>query len=135
DDPELLANGLQVMRDWAQEATLEESGIDEERGVVLEEITAHKGVNSRMREQYLPMVLNQSRYAKRKVIGTEESIKNFTYDALRNFHRDWYRPDLQALVVVGDIDVAAMEERIIRLFSDLTMPADAPQWVEYDIPL
>lgn len=135
DDPELLTNGLQVMRDWAQEAMLEDSDIDKERGVVLEEITAHKGVNNRMREQYLPMVLNQSRYAARTVIGNEESIRNFTYDALRKFHRDWYRPDLQALVVVGDIDVAAVEQRIIRLFSDLTMPENAPQRVEYGIPL
>lgn len=135
DDPELLSNGLQVMRDWAQDALLDEEEIDKERGVVLNELLGGRGAQQRMQDQYFPMILNQSRYAQRLPIGTRESIERFPYEALRDFHRKWYRPDLQALIVVGDIDVAEMEAQIKRRFSDLESPADAPERTEYTIPI
>src|SRR5690606_32749894 len=105
DDPELLQNGLQVIRDWAQDALLSEEEIDKERGVVLEEMRGGRGAQQRMRDKFLPVMLNNSLYAKRLPIGTEEVIKNFPYDVLRDFHTKWYRPDLQALIIVGDVDV------------------------------
>lgn len=135
DDPELLKNGLQVMRDWAQDALLDGEEIDKERGVVLNEMLGGRGAQQRMRDQYFPMILNQSRYAQRLPIGTQEVIENFSYETLRNFHRNWYRPNLQALIVVGDIDVAEMETQIKALFADLQNPAGAPARGEYDIPL
>ncbi|GHE33354.1 M16 family metallopeptidase [Sphingobacterium griseoflavum] len=135
DDAELLRNGLQVMRDWAQDALLSDEEIDKERGIVLEEMRGGRGASQRMRDQYLPIMLNKSRYSNRLPIGTESNIKNFPYATLRNFHRDWYRPDLQAIIIVGDIDVAAMESEVKRLFSDLKTPADAPKREEYRVPL
>ncbi|MGO1242705.1 pitrilysin family protein [Sphingobacterium sp. JB170] len=135
DDPELLTNGLQVMRDWAQDALLSEQEIDKERGIVLEEMRGGRGAMQRMRDQFLPVMLNNSRYAKRLPIGTKESITNFPYDALRDFHTDWYRPDLQSIIIVGDIDVVAMEAEVKRLFADLNAPANSPNREEYKVPL
>lgn len=135
DDPELLKNGLQVMRDWAQDALLTDDEIDKERGVVLEEMRGGRGAQQRMRDQYLPILLNNSLYSNRLPIGTEEVIKNFPYDVLRGFHKKWYRPDLQALIVVGDIDVETMEAEVRRLFADLKSPQNAPERVEHKVPL
>lgn len=135
DDPELLKNGLQVMRDWAQDALLNDEEIDKERGIVLEEMRGGRGASQRMRDKYLPIMLNNSRYSNRLPIGTEANIKGFPYASLRSFHKDWYRPDLQAIIIVGDIDVAAMESEIKRLFSDLKTPANAPKREEYQVPL
>lgn len=135
DDPELLESGLQVMRDWAQDALLDGGEIDKERGVVLNELLGGRGAQQRMRDQYFPIILNDSRYAKRLPIGTRELIEGFDHETLRDFHRKWYRPNLQALIIVGDIDVAAMEQRVKTLFADLENPADAPERAEYDIPL
>ncbi len=135
DDPELLKSGLQVMRDWAQDALLDGDEIDKERGVVLNELLGGRGAQQRMRDQYFPMILNDSRYAQRLPIGTRELIEGFDHETLRNFHHNWYRPNLQALIIVGDIDVADMEARVKALFADLENPADAPDREEYDIPL
>ncbi|MFC3197407.1 M16 family metallopeptidase [Parapedobacter deserti] len=135
DDPELLKNGLQVLRDWAQDALLENEEIDKERGVVLNEMLGGRGAQQRMRDQYFPMILNQSRYAQRLPIGTKEIIESFDHETLRSFHRAWYRPNLQALIVVGDIDVIAMETQIKALFADLENPDDAPAREKYSIPL
>lgn len=135
DDPELLKNGLQVLRDWAQDALLDEEEIDKERGVVLNEMLGGRGAEQRMRDQYLPVILNQSRYAKRLPIGTKENLEGFAYETLRNFHRKWYRPDLQALIIVGDIDVSQIEAQIKALFSDLKNPDQESARDEYDIPL
>lgn len=135
DDPELLKNGLQVMRDWAQDALLTDEEIDKERGIVLEEMRGGRGAAQRMRDQYLPLVLNHSLFSNRLPIGTEESIKNFPYAELRKFHQDWYRPDLQSIIIVGDIDVAAIEKEVVRLFSDLKVPKNAPKRVEHAVAL
>ncbi len=135
DDPELLSNGLQVMRDWAQDALLTDQEIDKERGIVLEEMRGGRGAMQRMRDQFLPVMLNNSRYTKRLPIGTQESITNFPYKELRTFHADWYRPDLQAIIIVGDIDVDAMETEVKRLFADLKTPTNPPKREEYKVPL
>lgn len=135
DDPEVLKNGIQIMRDWAQDATLDAAEIDKERGVVLEEKRLGKGAQQRMQDQYLPMLFNNSRYSDRLPIGTEEVLKNFSAETIKQFYQDWYRPDLQALIVVGDIDVDAMEQTIKAKFSDLKNPAKPRQRTQYSISL
>jgi zinc protease len=135
DDPEILKNGIQIMRDWAQDATLSDEEINKERGVVVEEKRLGKGAQQRMQDQYLPMLFNNSRYSNRLPIGTEEVLKNFTPATLRQFYADWYRPDLQALIVVGDIDVDAMEQTIKTKFADLKKPAKPRERTKYTIPL
>ena len=135
DDPEVLKNGIQIMRDWAQDATLDVAEIDKERGVVLEEKRLGKGAQQRMQDKYLPMLFNNSRYSDRLPIGTEEVLKNFSAETIKQFYKDWYRPDLQALIVVGDIDVDAMEKTIKAKFSDLKNPLKPRQRTKYSISL
>lgn len=135
DDPEVLKNGLQIMRDWAQGATLDPAEIDKERGVVLEEKRLGKGAQQRLQDKYLPMIFNNSRYSNRLPIGTEEVLKNFDHATLQQFYKDWYRPNMQALIVVGDIDVNAIEAMIKAKFSDLKNPAKPRPRTNYTIPL
>jgi zinc protease len=123
DKPELLQNGLQIMRDWAQEATLDPNEINKERGVVLEEKRLGKGAEERMRRVYFPLILNHSRYADRMPIGIDTILDNFKPETINRFYRDWYRPDLQALIVVGDINVDEMEKTIRAKFNDLKNPS------------
>jgi len=135
DDPELLKNGLQVMRDWAQDAMLEDDEINKERGIVMEEMRGGRGAQQRMRDQYLKVMLNGSRYADRLPIGTEKIIMNFEPETIREFHQQWYRPDLQSIIIVGDIDPAQIENEIKRLFSDMKTVADPKPRQEYKIDL
>ena len=131
DDPSILKNAMQIMRDWAQDATLDPSEIEKERGVVLEEKRLGKGAQQRMQYQYLPMLFNNSRYSNRLPIGTEEILKNFKPEVIKQFYKDWYRPNLQALIVVGDVDVNAIEQTIKTKFADLKNPATAKARTDY----
>lgn len=135
EDTSLVNNGLQIMRDWAQEATLDPVELDKERGVVLEEERLGKGAKDRMSRQYLPMMVNDSKYAYRLPIGKDSILLHFTPAVIRRFHHDWYRPDLQALIVVGDIDVAAIEKEVRQLFSDLKNPEAERRRIAYTVPL
>jgi zinc protease len=122
DDPKMILNGINIMRDWAQEATLDPEEINKERGVIIEEGRLAKGARERMSKKYLPMMLNYSIYASRMPIGKDSVLLNFQKPVIKRFFDDWYRPDLQALVVVGDIDVDQVEKLILAKFSDLKMP-------------
>ena len=135
ENPGLLSGGLQIMRDWAQEATLDSIELEKERGIVLEEERLGKGAADRMTRAYLPVLLNRSRYADRLPIGTDSVLLHFRPGVIRRFHQDWYRPDLQALIVVGDIDVNAIEKAIKEKFSDLKNPAVERQRTAYTVPL
>ncbi|APZ46758.1 peptidase M16 [Polaribacter reichenbachii] len=119
DDEAKLDKGFQIIRDWAGSALLEDKDIDDERGVVLEEYRSRRGADSRMMEKYLPKLMYGSKYADRLPIGTEESIKNFSYESIRRFQKDWYRPDLMAVIAVGDVDVAELENKIKKYFNDI----------------
>jgi zinc protease len=135
DDPQLMKNGLQIMRDWAANATLDQKEIDDERGVVLEEKRLGKGAGERMQEKTFPVILNHSRYADRVPIGIDTVLNNFKRTAILDFYTDWYRPDLQALIVVGDINVDSMEMRIKSLFSDLKNPIPEKPRTKYTVDL
>ena len=135
DDPKLLSTAIQIVRDWAQEATLDPTEIDKERGVVLEEKRLGKGAQERMQRKYWPMILNGSRYAHRLAIGDEAVLNNFKPETIRQYYRDWYRPNLQALIIVGDIDVNRLERIIKAKFADLKNPIHEKPRVKYSIPL
>jgi zinc protease len=135
DDTSIVRNGLQIMRDWAGEATLETEEINKERGVVLEEKRLRNGAQQRMQDVSFPLQVNNSRYANRLPIGSEAVLKNFTPATLKKFYTDWYRPDLQALIVVGDVDVNSMEQQIKKLFGDLKNPPKERARLTYNIPL
>jgi zinc protease len=135
DNKELVSKGLQIIHDWAQSATLDPVEIDKERGVILEEKRLGKGAADRLQQQYYPLLFNHSRYAARNPIGTDEILKNFTPATIKQFYHDWYRPDLQALVIVGDVDAAAMEQKVKALFADLKNPVGERKRTPYAIPL
>lgn len=134
-DPVLLRQGILIMRDWANGALLEDDEIDQERGVILEEKRQRGGLSHRLQEKTFPLLTNQSRYASRMPIGTDDVLNNFKHEEIRQFHRDWYRPELQALIVVGDIDVNTIEKEIVTQFSGLKNPENAPQSKSYPISL
>jgi len=135
DKPELVQAGLQIMRDWAQDATLDPVEIDKERGVVLEEKRLGKGASDRMRQVYFPLLLNHARYADRLPIGLDTVLNNFKPEAIRRFYQDWYRPDLQALIVVGDINVDEIEKDIKTQFGNLKNPANEKPRTIYTVSL
>lgn len=135
DKPDVLVNGLQIIRDWAQNATLDPVEIDKERGVVLEEKRLGKGAAERMRRLYWPVILGVSRYASRQPIGLDTVLNNFKPETIRDFYHDWYRPDLQAVIIVGDIDGDKMEQEVKARFSDLRNPKQERQRPKYTVPL
>ena len=135
DNPELLANGLQIMRDWAQEANIEAEDVERERHVILEEKRVRQGVQQRYEEQSIPFCTNGSRHGSRLPIGTEEVLLKVTPEEIRSFYKDWYRPNLQALIVVGDIDVDQMEKDIKAKFGDLKNPDKEKERTVYDAKL
>ena len=129
-----IDKGFLVLEDWAQGLSLRSEDIDQERGIVLEELRLGKGAGDRMNKVLMPKLYNGSRYAQRLPIGLEDTIRNFKHDALRRFYRDWYRPDLMAVVVVGDIEPLEAEKRIKAHFGKLTNPAGARPRTYADIP-
>jgi len=135
DKPELLAGGISILRDWAHEALLDPTEIDKERGVVLEEKRLGKGAAERMQRQYWPILLGGSRYAIRIPIGVDTVLDNFKRPAIARFYHDWYRPDLQALIIVGDINVDSVEKMVRAKFSDLKNPLHERPRPKYRVPL
>ncbi|GGI25292.1 M16 family metallopeptidase [Pedobacter mendelii] len=133
DKPEILSNGIQIMRDWAKGALLDPGEIDQERGVIIEEKRLGKGAAQRMQQKYFPVLFNNSRYGKRLPIGLDTVLNNFRPETLAQFYNDWYRPNLQALIVVGDINVDEIEKEIKRKFSDLQNPVNQKVRTKYQI--
>ncbi|MES2758776.1 MAG: insulinase family protein [Pseudomonadota bacterium] len=123
DNSENVRKGFLVLQDWAQGMTLHEGDIDKERDIVIEESRLGKGADDRMNKVLLPKFFNGSRYAQRLPIGQESVLKNFKHDAIRRFYRDWYRPNLMAVVVVGDIEPADAEKLVKAHFAGLKNPA------------
>lgn len=124
NDPDVVEKGFTVIEDWAGNNLLDKTEIDKERGVVLEESRLSKGAQERMRRQYFPRLLNGSRYAERLPIGKDSILKTFKPETLERFYKQWYRPDLMAVIVVGDIDPAEAEKKIIAHFSGFKNPAN-----------
>lgn len=134
DDIKIFNTSLQVLRDWADGITFDHVEIDNERGIVAEELRARSGAGMRMYYKSIPVLTNNSRYAKRAPIGTLDIIMNSEYDALKRFYRDWYRPDLMALVLVGDFDIAETEKKIKKIFGSLTPVENPRERILYSIP-
>ena len=123
--PGNINQGFRVLRDWAGGVTMNGRDIDQERAVVLEELRLGKGARDRMDKVLLPKIFNGSRYAQRLPIGQEAVIRNGSHDALRRFYKDWYRPDLMAVVVVGDLDTKEAERLVKLHFGSLKNPVPA----------
>ena len=128
-----LEKAFLVLEDWAHGLTLNDADIDKERDIVLEELRLGKGAGDRMQKVLMPKMFNGSRYAERLPIGKEATLRSFKPEALRRFYRDWYRPDLMAVVAVGDIDPAEAEKLIQRHFAHLKNPDQPRPRVATDI--
>ena len=121
----LVDSCLLILHDWANDLTLDPKEIDKERGVIHEEWRTRSSAMMRMYEKVFPVIYKGSKYAYRLPIGTMEVIDNFPYQALRDYYEKWYRPDQQGIIVVGDIDVDKIEQKIKSVFSSIEMPANA----------
>jgi zinc protease len=133
DKPEVIDRALLVLEDWASRVTFDAAEIEKERGVVLEEWRGRLGAGSRLTDRMFPILLGGSRYADRLPIGKPEILQKFTHDRLKQFYTDWYRPDLMAVVAVGDFDRAAVETMVKNHFSGLPRPQKPRPRPIYDL--
>jgi zinc protease len=134
DTAAIVEKGFQILEDWAQGQRFDSTEVANERGVVREEWRGSKGAGERMMHTVLPVALKGSRYAERLPIGNEQSIMRATPSILRRFYADWYRPDLMAVIAVGDFDPAKIEAQIRRHFSGIRAPAKEKPRAEFDVP-
>ncbi len=136
DSTALYRTAFDVLEDWAGHATLSDEEIAKERGVVIEEWRARQqNAQGRVLEKGLiPVYLHGTRYQTRLPIGDTSIVRNASPETIRRFYRDWYRPDQQAVVVVGDIDLDATEALVKEHFSSLKTPAGAPARVDIPTP-
>lgn len=135
DRPEILDRAFTIFEDWLGGGmTLDAAEIDKERGVIVEEWRLGRGGEGRLLDRQLPVLLANSRYAERQVIGDLETLQHGSHEALRRFYRDWYRPDLATVLVVGDVDAAAVERRVRERFSRLPSPTSPRPRIAFTVP-
>ncbi len=124
-----------ILHDWSNSLLLEGKEIDKERGVIQEEWRSRSSARAvqRMMERVLPTVYRGTKYEDCLPIGSMDIVRSFPHDALRDYYYKWYRPDLQAIIVVGDIDVDAVERHIKRLFGSIPKPKHAAKRIYYPV--
>ncbi|MCD8270697.1 MAG: insulinase family protein [Parabacteroides sp.] len=125
---------LLILHDWSGFITLADSAIEKERGVIREEWRTRQDAQARIWEQQLPKIYPDSRYANRMPIGTIDVINNFKPDELRAYYHKWYRPDLQGIIIVGDINVDQMEAAIKKIFADIPAPVNPAPRPMFEVP-
>ena len=132
----ILDSCLLVLHDWSHYILLEDGEIDKERGVIHEEWRNRRAgmAMQRMQENVLPIIYKGSKYEDCLPIGSMDVVDNFPYKDLRDYYQKWYRPDLQAVIVVGDIDVNKVERKIKKLFASIPLPKDRTERVYYPVP-
>jgi len=134
DSEQVFKKGFQILEDWAHNVTFDNTEIDKERGVVIEEWRLGLGAGERMRAKYFPVILKGSRYATRVPIGTKQNLDTFHYETIKKFYKDWYRPDLEAVVVVGDVNVDEVEKLIKNHFAAIPKRTEERPRTKYGVP-
>ena len=134
DKPEMMDRALQILEDWAHNLSFESAEIEKERGVVMEEWRLGRGAGRRMLDKIFPVILKGSRYADRLPIGKPEIIQNGKQERIKQFYADWYRPDIMAVVAVGDFDKAAMEKMLTNHFASIPAATSPRRRQTYDVP-
>jgi len=134
DKPETIDRALLVLEDWAHNVTFDPVEIDKERPVIMEEWRLRRGAGARLTDKLFPVLLQGSRYADRLPIGKTEIIQSFKPDQLTRFYKDWYRPDLMAVVAVGDFDGASVENLVKTHFASIPATASPRPRPVYDVP-
>ncbi len=130
----IIDSCLLVLHDYSHFVTNDPAEIDAERGVILEEKRTRNNAQWRIFEKSLPYYYGDTPYARRTLIGGEEQLKTFAYESLTSFYETWCRPDLQAVIVVGDIDVDAVEAKIKSIFADIPAAENPKEKVLHKIP-
>lgn len=123
-----------ILHDWSGFIALEDTAIEKERGVIREEWRTRQDAQARLWEQQLPKMYPGSRYANRMPIGSIDVINNFKPDELRAYYKKWYRPDLQSVIIVGDVDVDVVEARLKTMFADIPSPVNAAVREMHQVP-
>ena len=131
---ELLDSALLILRDWATGITNTPEEIEKERGVVIEEWRKSRGARARIGEIQRKEIFGDSRYAERAPIGEISILETFGREELVSFYKDWYRPDLMAVIAVGDFDGALVEEKIKKSFDTIPLQRLRKKRVEYSVP-
>ncbi len=134
DKPETVDLGFQVLSDWASNITNSLEEIEKERGVVIEEWRKDKGAEERISDASIQTIFKNSRYADRMPIGKIEVLENFQKGTIDRFYNDWYRPDLMAVIAVGDFDSAEMKKQIDKYFGRIPLRKFRKKRIVYDIP-
>jgi zinc protease len=134
DKADVVDKAFLILEDWAHNLSFDPAAIDKERGVIIEEWRLGRGANTRMQDVQFPVLMKGSRYAARLPIGKKEIVETFKPDRLKQFYRDWYRPDLMAVVAVGDFDPPAIERLIRDHFAPIPNPANPRPRPVYDVP-
>jgi zinc protease len=132
--PELIDAGLSILQNWSNYLSLTDEEIDSERGVVKEEWRTRQSGGMRILQQTIGTMFNNSIYSKRLPIGQMEVVEGFDYKALRDFYHDWYRTDLQAIAIIGDVSVDEIEQKIKALFSTIPAVQNSIERTEVRIP-
>lgn len=130
----VLDSALLILHDWSHYLLLEDKEIDAERGVITEEWRTRSGASFRMRDKIMKGLYVNSQYGKRNVIGDMNIIQNFKYQTLRDYYHKWYRPDLQAIIIIGDIDVNRMEAQVKKVMGEIPMPKNPAERIYYELP-
>jgi zinc protease len=137
DKPEFVDKGIEILAEWAQAVSFDPAEVERERGVVIEEWRLGRGAEARMRDKQLPIVLGGSRYADRLPIGTLESLQRAKREALMRFYHDWYRPDLMAVIAVGDFGAYGrerLERQLRQSFAGLSNPSPERPRAAFPVP-
>lgn len=134
DKPDAMKKSFQILEDWAHNVTFDPVEIDKERGVIVEEWRLRRGAGARMQDQQFPVLLKGSRYATRLPVGTMEVVQNFKHERLKKFYTDWYRPELMAVVAVGDFDVTEIEGLIKQHFGSIPKSPATKLRPAYGVP-
>jgi zinc protease len=134
DKKEVVDKAFLVLEDWAHNITFDPKEIESERGVITEEWRIGRGANQRLQDKYFPVVFNQSQYAQRLPIGKIEVIQGFKPESILRFYKEWYRPDLMAVVVVGDIDVDQYEQQIKEHFNTIPFRTTEKPRTVFNVP-
>ncbi|MFO7767952.1 MAG: insulinase family protein [bacterium] len=134
DEEGILATGFQVLEDWAHGQTFDPEEIEKERGVIVEEWRLGRGARARIMDRQFPVLFHGSRYAERLPIGEIEVIESFEHESLKRFYRTWYRPDLMAVVAVGDFEPQEVLDLIQQHFGGLEGPVGAPERPFFEVP-
>jgi zinc protease len=134
DTGKALEQGMRILEDWAHNVTFDAAEIEKERGVVIEEWRLGQGAEERMRDKYFPLLFRGSQYAVRLPIGTKTSLESFKPADLTRFYRDFYRPELMAVVAIGDFDKNRVEQLIKTHFGNLRPSANATPRKLFPVP-